>query len=98
MGATGCIYAMRRELASPLPVGTLNDDMYLPLGAFFRGYRVILDDAALAFDYPTPLASEFRRKVRTLAGVYQIMGPIRRCWDPATACGSTSCRTNWPVS
>ena len=48
--------------------------MYLPLGAFFRGYRVILDDSALAFDYPTPLASEFRRKVRTLAGVYQIVG------------------------
>jgi glycosyltransferase involved in cell wall biosynthesis len=87
LGATGCIYAMRRELALPLPVGTLNDDMYLPLGAFFRGYRVILDDAALAFDYPTPLASEFRRKVRTLAGVYQIvrtypalLGPRNRMW------------------
>ena len=74
MGATGCIYAMRRQLASPLPVGTLNDDMYLPLGAFFQGYRVIFDESALAFDYPTQLASEFRRKVRTLAGVYQIIG------------------------
>ncbi len=87
MGATGCIYAMRRELAAPLPEGTLNDDMYLPLEAFFRGYRVILDDSALAFDYPTPLASEFRRKVRTLAGVYQIvgsypalLGPRNRMW------------------
>jgi hypothetical protein len=48
--------------------------MFLPLGAFFRGYRVILDDAALAYDYPTALASEFRRKVRTLAGVYQVVG------------------------
>ena len=74
MGATGCIYAMRRQLASPLPVGTLNDDMYLPLGAFFQGYRVVFDESALAFDYPTQLASEFRRKVRTLAGVYQIIG------------------------
>ena len=87
MGATGCIYAMRRELASPLPAGTLNDDMYLPLCAFFRGLRVILDGAALAFDCPTPLASEFRRKVRTLAGVYQIvgffpalLGPRNRMW------------------
>ena len=74
MGATGCIYAMRRKLASPLPVGTLNDDMYLPLGAFFQGYRIIFDESALAFDHPTQLASEFRRKVRTLAGVYQIIG------------------------
>jgi biofilm PGA synthesis N-glycosyltransferase PgaC len=74
LGATGCIYAMRTELASRLPEGTLVDDMYLPLAAFFRGYRVILDDSALAYDYPTQLASEFRRKVRTLAGVYQIVG------------------------
>jgi poly-beta-1,6-N-acetyl-D-glucosamine synthase len=87
LGATGCIYAMRRELAAPLPEDTLNDDMYLPLGAFFRGYRVILDDSALAYDYPTALGSEFHRKVRTLAGVYQIvwsypalLGPGNRMW------------------
>ena len=74
MGATGCIYAMRRALAVPLPAGTLVDDMFLPLAAFFRGYRVILDETALAFDYPTALDAEFRRKVRTQAGVYQIIG------------------------
>lgn len=86
-GATGCIYAMRSALAVPLPPDTLNDDMYLPLAAFFRGYRVIFDEAALAYDYPTALASEFRRKVRTLAGVYQIvrfcpelLGPRNRIW------------------
>ena len=87
LGATGCIYAMRRELATPMPAGTLNDDMYLPLAAFFKGYRVILDDSALAYDYPTQLGSEFLRKVRTLAGVYQIVGrypalvgPHNRMW------------------
>jgi cellulose synthase/poly-beta-1,6-N-acetylglucosamine synthase-like glycosyltransferase len=73
MGATGCIYALRRSLAKPLPAGTLVDDMFLPLAAFFAGYRVILDESALAFDYPTALESEFRRKVRTQAGVYQII-------------------------
>lgn len=87
MGATGCIYAMRRELAAPLPPGTLVDDMFLPLTAFFKGYRVILDDSAIAFDYPTALDAEFRRKVRTQAGVYQIIGlfpqlllPLNRMW------------------
>ena len=87
LGATGCIYAMRRKLARRLPEGTLVDDMYLPLAAFFQGYRVILEDTALAFDYPTQLATEFRRKVRTLAGVYQIigqypalLGPGNRMW------------------
>jgi cellulose synthase/poly-beta-1,6-N-acetylglucosamine synthase-like glycosyltransferase len=73
LGATGCIYAMRRELATPLPAGTLVDDMFLPLSAFFRGYRIILEEKAKAFDDPTALGPEFQRKVRTLAGVYQIM-------------------------
>ncbi|MCX6632601.1 MAG: glycosyltransferase family 2 protein [Candidatus Solibacter sp.] len=82
MGATGCIYAMRRRLALPLPVGTLNDDMYLPLGAFFQGYRVIFDESARAIDHPTHLASEFRRKVRTLAGVYQVIGQYPALMGP----------------
>ena len=86
-GATGCIYAMRRALACPMPPDALVDDMYLPLAAFFRGYRAILDETALAFDQPTELAGEFRRKVRTLAGVYQsigqypeLLGPRNRMW------------------
>jgi poly-beta-1,6-N-acetyl-D-glucosamine synthase len=86
-GATGCIYAMRRELAVPLPPGTLVDDMYLPLAAFFRGYRIVMEDAAKAYDYPTMLNTEFRRKVRTQAGVWQIvrhypalLGPRNRMW------------------
>lgn len=87
LGATGCIYAMRRQLARPLPPGTINDDMYLPLNAFLRGYRVVLDESARAYDIPASLRTEFRRKVRTLAGVYQIvrllpalLGPSNRMW------------------
>jgi poly-beta-1,6-N-acetyl-D-glucosamine synthase len=87
IGATGCIYAMRRELALPLPPGILLDDVYLPLVAFFRGYRVIFEEQAKAFDYPSSLDTEFRRKVRTLAGNYQLIGhfpalllPSNRLW------------------
>ncbi|MEO7649449.1 MAG: glycosyltransferase family 2 protein [Bryobacteraceae bacterium] len=72
-GATGCIYAMRRDLAVPLPADTILDDVYLPLAAFFRGYRVIWDSSAKAYDEPASLGTEFRRKVRTQAGVYQVM-------------------------
>ena len=72
-GATGSIYAMRRELAEPLPVDTLLDDMHLPMGAFFRGYRLIFVAEAIAYDYPTTLETEFRRKVRTLAGNFQVL-------------------------
>ncbi|MGH9719543.1 MAG: glycosyltransferase family 2 protein [Bryobacteraceae bacterium] len=72
-GATGCIYAMRRELAVPLPPNTILDDMYLPAGALLRGSRVVWNGAAKAYDDPAPLGAEFRRKVRTQAGVYQLL-------------------------
>jgi cellulose synthase/poly-beta-1,6-N-acetylglucosamine synthase-like glycosyltransferase len=69
---TGCIYAMRRTLAQPLPPDTLTDDAMLPLRAFFRGYRVVFDPAAIAFDYPAIAGTEFRRRFRTLAGMWQV--------------------------
>jgi biofilm PGA synthesis N-glycosyltransferase PgaC len=73
LGATGALYAIRRELFRPMPADTLLDDMYVPLAAFFKGYRLILEDQARLFDYATGVNAEFRRKVRTLAGNYQIM-------------------------
>jgi cellulose synthase/poly-beta-1,6-N-acetylglucosamine synthase-like glycosyltransferase len=69
--ATGCIYAMRRELAKPLPPDTLSDDAALPLLAFFKGYRVIFDSEAIAVDYPAIAGTEFRRRFRNLAGLWQ---------------------------
>ncbi len=86
-GATGPFYAIRRSLFVPLPEDTLLDDMYLPLAAFFRGFRLVVESRAIAYDYPTSLETEFRRKVRTLAGNYQILlaypqllGPSNRMW------------------
>jgi cellulose synthase/poly-beta-1,6-N-acetylglucosamine synthase-like glycosyltransferase len=69
---TGCVYAMRRALTAPLPPDTLTDDAILPLRAFFRGYRVVFDPAAIAFDYPAVAGTEFRRRFRTLAGLWQV--------------------------
>jgi hypothetical protein len=86
-GALGSFYALRRELAVPIPPDQLLDDMYLPLAAFFRGHRLIVEPRALAFDYPTSRGTEFARKARTLAGNYQILrsypallGPANRMW------------------
>lgn len=73
LGATGAIYVIRRELARPLLPGTLLDDVEIPLGAFFAGYRVVFEEKARAWDDPTALGAEFRRKVRTLAGNYQLL-------------------------
>lgn len=76
MGATGPFYAIRRELFETMPPDLLLDDMYVPLRAFFRGYRLIVEEDARAFDYPTGVRTEFRRKVRTLAGNYQLLRHI----------------------
>lgn len=69
---TGCIYAMRGSLVSALPADTLSDDATLPLRAFFAGYRVIFDPAAIAYDYPAVAGTEFRRRWRNLAGLWQV--------------------------
>ena len=62
------------NLAVAVPVDILLDDMYLPLkGAFFKGYRLVLERRAKAYDPPMPLETEFRRKVRTLAGNWQLV-------------------------
>ena len=70
-GATGCLYAMRRGLAMPLRPDTLSDDAALPLLAFFRGYRVIFDPEAVAIDDPALAGTEFKRRLRNLAGLWQ---------------------------
>jgi cellulose synthase/poly-beta-1,6-N-acetylglucosamine synthase-like glycosyltransferase len=69
---TGCIYAMRRVLAGPLPTDTINDDAVLPQKAFFRGYRVIFDPEAIAIDYPALSGTESSRRFRNLAGLCQV--------------------------
>ncbi|MEP6618893.1 MAG: glycosyltransferase [bacterium] len=86
-GATGAYYALRRELAVTIPPDSVLDDMHLPLAAFFRGYRLVVDSRAVMYDTPTGLASEFHRKVRTLGGNYQVLcaypallGPRNRMW------------------
>jgi poly-beta-1,6-N-acetyl-D-glucosamine synthase len=71
-GATGPFYCVRKALVEPLPTDILLDDVYLPVSCILKGYRVIVEPQAIAFDYPTPLEVEFQRKVRTLAGNYQL--------------------------
>ncbi len=70
---TGCVYAMRRELAAAFPPEILIDDAYQPIAAQRRGYRVYFEERARAYDYPTALEAEFPRKLRTLAGLYQLV-------------------------
>ena len=74
VGATGAVYAVRRDLVGPVPEGTILDDVYIPMQVVRRGKRVIFDPRARAWDTPNLGGSrEFSRKVRTLSGNYQLM-------------------------
>jgi biofilm PGA synthesis N-glycosyltransferase PgaC len=84
LGATGCIYAMRSSLAQPMPRGTILDDVYLPMLALFGGYRIVMEENARAYDSPTGLEAEFQRKVRTQAGLYQLIGQFPQLLLPWT--------------
>ena len=73
VGVYGGFYAIRRELFVPQPAGMILDDMFQPLSIIRRGYRSVLDPQAYVYDiWPKTIGEEFHRKVRTLAGNFQL--------------------------
>ncbi len=82
-GATGAIYALRRELFSPIPADLVLDDMYVPLRAVLAGYRTVFERRAHAFDEVADNpGEESRRKARTLYGNYQIFWRMPELFVP----------------
>jgi biofilm PGA synthesis N-glycosyltransferase PgaC len=74
VGVTGAIYMMRSSLFQPLPPSTILDDVFTPMTVVKQGKRVVMAKDAYAFDYSShSINEEFNRKVRTLAGNYQLM-------------------------
>jgi cellulose synthase/poly-beta-1,6-N-acetylglucosamine synthase-like glycosyltransferase len=66
VGATGGVYAIRRELFKPLPAHKpLVDDFLIPLEIPRRGLRMLYEPAALAYeDTGGSVRAEFNRRVR----------------------------------
>lgn len=82
-GATGAIYAIRRELFRPLPAGTILDDVVIPMRIVLAGKRVIFDPAARAYEVANESTkSEYGRKTRTLAGNYQLFAHMPELLTP----------------
>lgn len=73
-GATGALYAIRRELFRPIPEETLLDDVVIPMQAVEQGARCLLEPGAIAWDVPSQsTAQESIRKRRTIAGAAQLI-------------------------
>jgi cellulose synthase/poly-beta-1,6-N-acetylglucosamine synthase-like glycosyltransferase len=72
-GVYGGFYAIRRALFVEQPAGIILDDMFEPLSIIRQGYRSVLDSEACVYDtWPKKVKGEFHRKVRTLAGNFQL--------------------------
>jgi cellulose synthase/poly-beta-1,6-N-acetylglucosamine synthase-like glycosyltransferase len=82
-GVSGAVYALRKELFCPLPPGTILDDMWVPLHVGFVRRRIWMARDAIAYDVPSATgAEEYRRKLRTLAGNWQLIARLPRLLNP----------------
>ncbi|MCM8756637.1 MAG: glycosyltransferase family 2 protein [Candidatus Omnitrophica bacterium] len=83
IGATGAIYAVRKKLLVSPPPNTILDDVFIPLKVVEKGFRVVFEKEARAYDkVATTSEEEFRRKVRTLAGNFQLFVLCKRVLNP----------------
>ena len=74
VGVTGALYAVRKELFVPLDPRAILDDVLVPMEVVFAGHRVVFEPEARAWDrLAESPAHEYRRKVRTLAGNFQLL-------------------------
>ena len=76
-GATGALYAVRCDCVREIPPETILDDLVISLSAAAHG-RLVYDGRAIAFESSEPSERVWRRRLRTLAGNWQIaLSPLR---------------------
>ena len=62
------------ELFTEIPLGTILDDVFVPMNVVRSGARVVFEPLAIARDRIfNEKGKEFTRKVRTLTGNYQLL-------------------------
>ncbi|MBA2670114.1 MAG: glycosyltransferase, partial [Gemmatimonadetes bacterium] len=83
IGATGAIYAVRRELFSRVPANLILDDVFIPMKVVLAGHRVLLRPEAVAFDSASAAAgSEYLRKLRTMTGNLELLRVLPAVLSP----------------
>ncbi len=82
VGVTGGVYAVRRVDFPELPADIILDDAFVPLRIALTRRRVVFASAAEAYDEAFGDQREFARKVRTLAGNYQLLARLPRLLVP----------------
>ena len=83
VGANGGLYAIRRELFTPLPPSTIVDDFVIAVRLLDQGYRVLYEPEALAAEETTEdYGREFGRRARIAAGNFQSLGLVPGLLSP----------------
>lgn len=86
-GCCGCIYSVRKEAYTELPADIISD-LVQPLQAIKKGYRVVFEDRALAYEETTQSTSEefsmrvrvVTRAMRGLLSVSDLLQPWKFAW------------------
>lgn len=86
-GCCGCIYSVRRDLYTELPADIISD-LVQPLKVIEKGYRVVFEGRALAYEETTQsTAEEFSMRVRVatrgmrgLLSMRKLLVPWRHGW------------------
>ena len=84
LGATGGVYAIRKELFKPLPTDiSIADDFLIPMEILKKGYRCVFEPLAIAYeDLEQWIANEFRRKARIGAQNFNVLFHISSLLHP----------------
>jgi len=86
-GCCGCIYSVRRATYTPLHPDVISD-LVQPLWAIQKGYRVVFEDRALAYEETTKSSKEefsmrvrvVTRGIRGILSVPGLLNPLKHGW------------------
>jgi poly-beta-1,6-N-acetyl-D-glucosamine synthase len=82
VGMTGPLSLIRKQDLQELPADILLDDVWIPMSLRMAGRRILFCTEAQVYDQAFGDEREFGRKVRTLAGNYQIFARMPRLLVP----------------
>ncbi len=83
IGATGELFAVRRELYQRVEPDTLLDDFMISMRITQQGFRVAYEPMAVASEHGSSnVKEEMKRKVRIAAGCYQSFFRLKKLLNP----------------
>ena len=83
IGTDGAMYAIRRELFSPLPEDAIVDDFTIAMRVIEKRYRIVYEPKAIGYEEAaSSVGQEFKRKVRMIAGGFQAIGILGNVLNP----------------